>query len=118
MSDIIESLKDVVDPSRREQATTESYDPHTRGPYPDHKPTTDNNPGSLAAPEASQPALEKADPARKEQADLSETGAKEKETKVSSHAPVHSMSKSLTLTVNESDDPRNVLGITGSKQTV
>ncbi|KAK0744551.1 hypothetical protein B0T21DRAFT_304158 [Apiosordaria backusii] len=81
MSDIIESLKDAVDPSRREQATTETYDPHTRGPYPDHKPATDNNPGSLAPPEISQPVLEKADPARKEQGDLSQAGTKAKETK-------------------------------------
>ncbi|KAK4173075.1 hypothetical protein QBC36DRAFT_221415 [Triangularia setosa] len=81
MSDIIESLKDVVDASRREQATSETYDPHTRGPYPDHKPSVDNNPGSLAPPEIPQPVMEKADPARKEQEDLSESGAEEKVTK-------------------------------------
>ncbi|KAK4195860.1 hypothetical protein QBC40DRAFT_15293 [Triangularia verruculosa] len=82
MSDIIESLKDAVDPSRREQATTETYDPHTRGPYPDRKPAADNSPGGLAPPQISQPVLEKADPARKEQGDLSQAGGKkETETK-------------------------------------
>ena len=35
MSDIIESLKDVVNPERREKATAPDYDPQKRGPYAD-----------------------------------------------------------------------------------
>ncbi len=33
MSDIIESLKDAINPKRREEATPPDYDPHKRGPY-------------------------------------------------------------------------------------
>ncbi|KAK3291094.1 uncharacterized protein B0H64DRAFT_478420 [Chaetomium fimeti] len=35
MSDILEAIKDAVNPKRREQATVETYDAHKRGPYPD-----------------------------------------------------------------------------------
>ncbi|KAK4211610.1 hypothetical protein QBC37DRAFT_426677 [Rhypophila decipiens] len=37
MSDILSAVKDAINPKRREQATTPGmYDPHERGPYPDH----------------------------------------------------------------------------------
>ncbi|KAK4168364.1 hypothetical protein QBC43DRAFT_297002 [Cladorrhinum sp. PSN259] len=67
MSDIVESLKDVVDPSRRDAATHETYDPHTRGPYPDREPTSEKaeNKPSLAPPKEAE------DPARAEQSNLS-----------------------------------------------
>ena len=35
MSDIVENLKDAIDPSRREKATVPAYDPQKRGPYAD-----------------------------------------------------------------------------------
>ncbi|KAK3361400.1 hypothetical protein B0T24DRAFT_108398 [Lasiosphaeria ovina] len=38
MSDIIDAIKDAVNPSRREEATAPTYDPHKRGPYPDQAP--------------------------------------------------------------------------------
>lgn len=33
MSDIVENLKDAINPSRREKATAPAYDPRTRGAY-------------------------------------------------------------------------------------
>ncbi|KAK4187730.1 hypothetical protein QBC35DRAFT_409928 [Podospora australis] len=71
MSDIIENLKDAINPARRESATTETYDPHTRGPYPDGKPTSEGDPGTLAPPKKT----EAQDPKRAEQADLSTPAA-------------------------------------------
>ncbi|KAL2173299.1 uncharacterized protein P884DRAFT_252169 [Thermothelomyces heterothallicus CBS 202.75] len=47
MSDLFEAIKDALNPKRREQATAETYDPHTRGPYPDRPPAG----GSQAQPE-------------------------------------------------------------------
>ncbi|KAL2158793.1 hypothetical protein VTH06DRAFT_3985 [Thermothelomyces fergusii] len=38
MSDLFEAIKDAVNPRRRAQATVATYDPHTRGPYPDRAP--------------------------------------------------------------------------------
>ncbi|KAK3380783.1 hypothetical protein B0H63DRAFT_378950, partial [Podospora didyma] len=38
MSDIINAIKDAVNPKRREEATVPTYDPHKRGPYPDEAP--------------------------------------------------------------------------------
>ncbi|KAK4228630.1 hypothetical protein QBC38DRAFT_147979 [Podospora fimiseda] len=69
MSDIIESLKDVVNPSRHEEATHETYNPHTRGPYPDREPTSQKpeNQPSLALPVEN----EAENPARAEQTNLS-----------------------------------------------
>ncbi|KAK3998241.1 hypothetical protein QBC44DRAFT_363769 [Cladorrhinum sp. PSN332] len=69
MSDIVEALKDVVDPSRRDAATHETYDPHTRGPYPDREPTSEKpeNQPSLSPPLKK----EAEDPARAEQTNLS-----------------------------------------------
>jgi hypothetical protein len=64
MSDIISAIKDAVNPKRREQATTETYDAHKRGPYPDQSATGDGQP-ELAPPTESQ------DPGRMEQTDLS-----------------------------------------------
>lgn len=37
MSDIIENIKEALNPKEREQATVPDYDPHTRGPYPDNQ---------------------------------------------------------------------------------
>lgn len=65
MSEIVDSLKDLVDPSRRESATAPSYDPNTRGPYPDRKPASEHE--QLAPPVTK----ESEDPARAEQTDLS-----------------------------------------------
>lgn len=66
MSDILEALKDAVNPKRREQATTETYDPKTRGPYADPAAAGDGQ------PEVAPPA-EARDPGRAEQTDLSTT---------------------------------------------
>jgi hypothetical protein len=33
MSEIVENLKDAIDPARREKATVPTYDPEQRGPY-------------------------------------------------------------------------------------
>lgn len=41
MSEIVENLKDAVDPSRREKATVPTYDPEQRGPYADKKGTSE-----------------------------------------------------------------------------
>lgn len=71
MADIIDSLKDAVNPARRESATAATYDPHTRGPYPDRKPTSEGEPGTLAPPQKP----ESQDPKRGEQVDLSATTA-------------------------------------------
>ncbi|KAK1835705.1 hypothetical protein QBC39DRAFT_368203 [Podospora conica] len=35
MSEIVENLKDAIDPTRREKATVPTYDPEQRGPYAD-----------------------------------------------------------------------------------
>jgi hypothetical protein len=67
MSEILEALKDAVNPKRREQATTETYDPKTRGPYADPAAAGDGQ------PEVSPPAAEAQDPGRAEQTDLSST---------------------------------------------
>jgi len=64
MSDILEALKDAVNPKRREQATTETYDPKTRGPYADPSAAGDGQP-EVAPPSEAQ------DPGRAEQTDLS-----------------------------------------------
>lgn len=50
MSDIAEAIKDAINPSRREQATTETYDASKRGPY------ADGQPESRAPSEAQHPA--------------------------------------------------------------
>ncbi|CCC05075.1 hypothetical protein SMAC4_07731 [Sordaria macrospora] len=42
MSDILENIKEALNPKEREQATIPDYDPHKRGPYPD----PDNNEAS------------------------------------------------------------------------
>ncbi|KAL2018445.1 hypothetical protein VTK56DRAFT_864 [Thermocarpiscus australiensis] len=67
MSDIVENLKDAINPHRRGQATVETYDPHTRGPYPD-QPPADGGESELSPPSEAQ------NPARAEQTDLSSTG--------------------------------------------
>ncbi|KAJ4288786.1 hypothetical protein N0V88_007322 [Collariella sp. IMI 366227] len=67
MSEIIDSIKDAVNPKRREQATTETYDPKKRGPYAED-PTPSVNEPELSPPKEAQ------DPARAEQSDLSQTG--------------------------------------------
>ena len=35
MSDILENIKDAINPSRREEATPPDYDPNKRGAYAD-----------------------------------------------------------------------------------
>ena len=40
MPDIIENLKDAINPHRREQATVPDYDPQKRGPYADKPPNS------------------------------------------------------------------------------
>lgn len=51
MSDIVSSIKDAVNPKRREQATTPgTYDPHERGPYPDHPSAAVGNSKSQVEP--------------------------------------------------------------------
>ena len=69
MSDIIEAIKDVVNPKRREQATAETYDAHKRGPYPDRASA------GASQPEVAPPA-EAQNPGRAEQSDLSSTAAR------------------------------------------
>ncbi|KAH6843482.1 hypothetical protein B0I37DRAFT_218706 [Chaetomium sp. MPI-CAGE-AT-0009] len=44
MSDILEAIKDAVNPKRREQATVETYDAHKRGPYPDRASAESSQP--------------------------------------------------------------------------
>jgi hypothetical protein len=68
MSDILEAIKDAVNPKRREQATVENYDAHKRGPYPDQAPAGDGEPGLS-------PPTEARNPATAEQSDLSSTVA-------------------------------------------
>ncbi|KAK3303856.1 uncharacterized protein B0T15DRAFT_504998 [Chaetomium strumarium] len=59
MSDILENVKDAVNPKRREEATIPEYDAQKRGPY--------------TASEGQQP--EQVSPPRAEQTDLSSAGA-------------------------------------------
>ncbi|EAQ85545.1 predicted protein [Chaetomium globosum CBS 148.51] len=66
MSDILEAIKDAIIPKRREQATVETYDPHTRGPYPD-RASAENNQPQISPPRA--PA-EAQDSSRAERNDL------------------------------------------------
>jgi hypothetical protein len=54
MSDIVESLKDVIIPSRREQATGPTYDPKARGPFPDPAHAGDGQP-ELVPPSPEEP---------------------------------------------------------------
>jgi len=54
MSDIIENLKDAVNPSRREKGTAPDYDPRTRGAYTE-APTEQPQ---LAPPRDGKPAAE------------------------------------------------------------
>jgi len=68
MSDILGAIKDAVNPKRREQATVETYDAHTRGPYPDRASTGDGQP-EVAPPAEAQ------NPGRAERSDLSSTAA-------------------------------------------
>jgi len=63
MSDILEAIKDAIIPKRREQATIETYDAHTRGPYPDRASAGNNQP---QVP----PPTEGQDPGRTERTDL------------------------------------------------
>ncbi|GAB1315327.1 hypothetical protein MFIFM68171_05537 [Madurella fahalii] len=67
MSDIIEAIKDALNPSRREQATVETYDANTRGPYA-HRNTAGDGQPELSAPSEAQ------HPARAEQNDLTGAG--------------------------------------------
>ncbi|KAL2133220.1 hypothetical protein VTI74DRAFT_2729 [Chaetomium olivicolor] len=67
MSDIIDAIKDAVNPKRREQATVETYDPKKRGPYAEESTSGDGQP-ELSPPK------EAHDPARREHVDLSSAG--------------------------------------------
>ena len=49
MSEIVENLKDAIDPSRREKATVPAYDPQKRGPYAD---STGHGHPEVAVPKA------------------------------------------------------------------
>ncbi|KAK4107327.1 hypothetical protein N656DRAFT_785443 [Canariomyces notabilis] len=69
MSDIIENIKDAINPSRRDSATVETYDPQKRGPYADKSSAGDGQP-ELKPPASS----EAQDPGRAEQTDLSGGG--------------------------------------------
>jgi hypothetical protein len=69
MSDIIEAMKDAVNPKRREQATVETYDAQKRGPYADRRSTGDNQ------LEVAPPKNEAQNPRRAEQSDLSNAAA-------------------------------------------
>jgi hypothetical protein len=66
MSDILEAIKDAIIPKRREQATVETYDAHTRGPYPDRASAGQNQPQVS-------PPVESQDAGRAERNDLSST---------------------------------------------
>ncbi|KAK4150441.1 hypothetical protein C8A00DRAFT_18035 [Chaetomidium leptoderma] len=66
MSNIIQAVKDAVNPKRREHATAETYDAQTRGPYAD---------GSPAGQSKASPPGEARNPGRAEQSDLSSTPA-------------------------------------------
>ncbi|AEO55742.1 hypothetical protein MYCTH_2314369 [Thermothelomyces thermophilus ATCC 42464] len=78
MSDLFEAIKDALNPKRREQATVETYDPHTRGPYPDRPPAggSQAQPESQAQPRAASAAQreEAQDAGRVERCDLSGGG--------------------------------------------
>ena len=53
MSDILENIKDAVNPKRREKATPPDYDPKTRGAYADEPPATGQ--AGLSAPTNTDP---------------------------------------------------------------
>ena len=61
MSDIIENIKEALNPKEREQATVPDYDPHTRGPYPDNQasvvvnPATANSQSQVSPPKGDVP---------------------------------------------------------------
>lgn len=64
MSEIIDAIKDAVNPKRREQATVSNYDAQRRGPYTEQASAGASKPGPLSSSEAQ-------DPGRTEQTDLS-----------------------------------------------
>lgn len=67
MSDIVDALKDTINPKRRESATVPTYDAEKRGPY-SNRNAAGNGESQLAPPSESQ------NPGRVEQDDLSTTG--------------------------------------------
>ncbi|KAL2193037.1 hypothetical protein P885DRAFT_81630 [Corynascus similis CBS 632.67] len=71
MSDLFEAIKDAINPKRREQATVETYDPHTRGPYPDRSSTGEAS--GQSQPQAQPQQAEANDAARAERTGLSNT---------------------------------------------
>lgn len=80
MSDIIEAIKDAVNPKRREEATVEIYDAQKRGPYADRRSAGDSQP-EVAPPNEAQ------NPGRAEQNDLSSTGAGQRTRTTVSQTP-------------------------------
>jgi len=72
MSDLVESIKDFISPSRREEATAPVYDPKKRGPHavdPEHQKPSEQQ---VDPPKAAPPKLE-------EQAAVVQTGEKLRE---------------------------------------
>ncbi|KAK1775124.1 hypothetical protein QBC45DRAFT_423201 [Copromyces sp. CBS 386.78] len=55
MSDIIENIKEALNPKERQQATVPDYDPHTRGPYPDNQASTEKNQSQVSPPKGDVP---------------------------------------------------------------
>jgi len=41
MSEIVENLKEAINPARREKATVPTYDPEQRGPYANKQDTSE-----------------------------------------------------------------------------
>ena len=77
MSDIIENIKEALNPKVREQATPPDYDPHTRGPYPDNQASVVVNPATEITQQVSPPKGDVPDP--KKVATLTSTGAQEQQ---------------------------------------
>lgn len=65
MSEIVDAIKDAVNPKRRQEATVETYDPEKRGPYTDQTTSGD------AQPQVSPSTNEGQDARRAEQTNLS-----------------------------------------------
>ena len=58
ISDIIENLKDAVNPKRREKVTPPNYDPETRGAYADEPPSASGQTGLSPLTSTDIPAVE------------------------------------------------------------
>jgi hypothetical protein len=98
MSDILEAIKDAINPKRREQATVETYDAHKRGPYRDQPPTGDGQPGLS-------PLTEARNPATAEQSDLSTTAAAQRSGSLTSQT-LNTAEQSAQTAAGPSQSPK------------